>query len=678
MNIYTLYLTALSGLLTVGYANAQASPNTDQTTDNTMVITATKQSPYSASSMNVSSTSIDASQLKDAKVMTVNDLVRVLPGLNIESSGSLLFPIISLRGVSSADNYYNPSVAVYVDGVPLLSSDILQSLDDVQSVQILKGPQGTLYGKSAQGGIINIITKQPDSNKRASVSAGYASRESDHEKVSVSGPLKDGLLYGSFSLVRNKNQGDFTNPSTGSDDLGGYKSELGHLKLRLAPEGQPWESTLDISSDCTAASQDTYVDFNDLTNKTLSLNSGSPDPYLKRCTHSQSLASQYTTDNWHIHFTTAFQQQHYSRVFPNGSLLATMPEKWRQNVQELRMSTYGKGRTVDAVVGLYHQYTKENLALSYDMLTGSNYQTTNSTTTMENLSAYTDLTWHVTDKLNLGSGARISHDRAKTNYMLNQLGTEMSDNASLSDNQIMGQLSAGYQLTQAWYVYSRVAQGYKPAGYNIQPPASSRAFDYKAEKSMNYEIGSRYEAGDIHFKGAIFFTHTRDMQIYSGAQGFQTLDNAGQTNAKGIELSTNWNFMPGWSWNVNASAVDSKFTSRSTLYSGNKVPFVPTFSAGSSVRGFIDTDSGTFTPRLAIRVVGPQYFDGNNTLKQSTYAITDFNLGWQATHALHLSLYTNNMFNRRYRTYGYTSGASQFAQVNMGRTVGLDARYDFF
>jgi Outer membrane receptor for ferrienterochelin and colicins len=81
-----------------------------------------------------------------------------LPGLNIQSSGNLLFPAISLRGISSAQDLYSPAITFYVDGVPQLSTNLIQSLIDVDHVSMMKGPQATLYGRSAQGGIVNIST----------------------------------------------------------------------------------------------------------------------------------------------------------------------------------------------------------------------------------------------------------------------------------------------------------------------------------------------------------------------------------------------------------------------------------------------------------------------------------------------------------------------------------------
>ncbi len=114
----------------------------------------------------------------------------------------------------------------------------------MQSVELLRGPQGTLYGKSAQGGIINIVTQQPDSTPRGYIEGGVSSRDSYRSKFNLSGPIQDGLLYGSVTLLRQVDDGDMINPATGSDDLGGTRASIGNVKLRLAPDDQPWKWAL--------------------------------------------------------------------------------------------------------------------------------------------------------------------------------------------------------------------------------------------------------------------------------------------------------------------------------------------------------------------------------------------------------------------------------------------------
>ncbi|EGM1627549.1 siderophore yersiniabactin receptor FyuA [Salmonella enterica] len=673
MKMTRLYPLALGGLLLPAIANAQ----TLQQDESTLVVTASKQSSRSASANNVSSTVVSAPALSDAGVTASNKLPRVLPGLNIENSGNMLFSTISLRGVSSAQDFYNPAITLYVDGVPQLSTNTIQALTDVQSVELLRGPQGTLYGKSAQGGIINIVTQQPDSTPRGYIDGGISSRDSYRSKLNLSGPIQDGLLYGSATLLRQVDDGNMINPATGSNDLGGTRASIGDVKLRLAPDGQPWEMGFAASRECTRATQDIYMGWNDIKGRKLSMNDGSPDPYMRRCTDSQTLSGKYTTDNWVFNLISAWQAQHYSRTFPSGSLIVNMPQRWNQDVQELRAATLGDARTVDMVFGLYRQNTREKLNSAYD-ISATPYLSSTGYTTAETLAAYSDLTWHLTDRFDIGGGVRFSHDKSSTQYHGSMLGNPFGDQGKSNDDQVLGQLSAGYMLTDDWRVYTRVAQGYKPSGYNIVPTAGLDAKPFVAEKSINYELGTRYETADVMLKAATFYTHTKDMQLYSGPIGMQTLSNAGKADATGVEFEAKWRFAPGWSWDINGNVIHSEFTNDSELYHGNRVPFVPRYGAGSSVNGVIDTRYGALMPRLAVNLVGPHYFDGDNKLRQGTYATLDSSLGWQATERMNISVYVDNLFDRRYRTYGYMNGSSAVAQVNMGRTIGINTRIDFF
>ena len=608
MKMTRLYPLALGGLLLPAIANAQTS----QQDESTLVVTASKQSSRSASANNVSSTVVSAPELSDAGVTASDKLPRVLPGLNIENSGNMLFSTISLRGVSSAQDFYNPAVTLYVDGVPQLSTNTIQALTDVQSVELLRGPQGTLYGKSAQGGIINIVTQQPDSTPRGYIEGGVSSRDSYRSKFNLSGPIQDGLLYGSVTLLRQVDDGDMINPATGSDDLGGTRASIGNVKLRLAPDDQPWEMGFAASRECTRATQDAYVGWNDIKGRKLSISDGSPDPYMRRCTDSQTLSGKYTTDDWVFNLISAWQQQHYSRTFPSGSLIVNMPQRWNQDVQELRAATLGDARTVDMVFGLYRQNTREKLNSAYDMPTMP-YLSSTGYTTAETLAAYSDLTWHLTDRFDIGGGVRFSHDKSSTQYHGSMLGNPFGDQGKSNDDQVLGQLSAGYMLTDDWRVYTRVAQGYKPSGYNIVPTAGLDAKPFVAEKSINYELGTRYETADVTLQAATFYTHTKDMQLYSGPVGMQTLSNAGKADATGVELEAKWRFAPGWSWDINGNVIRSEFTNDSELYHGNRVPFVPRYGAGSNVNGVIDTRYGALMPRLAVNLVGPHYFDGTTS-----------------------------------------------------------------
>ncbi|GHM54040.1 hypothetical protein ECZU51_27100 [Escherichia coli] len=128
------------------------------------------------------------------------------------------------------------------------------------------------------------------------------------------------------------------NPATGSDDLGGTRASIGNVKLRLAPDDQPRNGLCRLTR-MYPRHRDAYVGWNDIKGRKLSISDGSPDPYMRRCTDSQTLSGKYTTDDWVFNLISAWQQQHYSRTFPSGSLIVNMPQRWNQDVQELRAAT---------------------------------------------------------------------------------------------------------------------------------------------------------------------------------------------------------------------------------------------------------------------------------------------------------------------------------------------------
>lgn len=98
-------------------------------------------------------------ELERAGVRQVADLEKVFPGLIIRTRGNRAYANISMRGVTSPD-FYNPAVQIYIDGVPQDVAVMTQQLQNIQHVELLRGPQGTLYGRNAHGGVINIITNK--------------------------------------------------------------------------------------------------------------------------------------------------------------------------------------------------------------------------------------------------------------------------------------------------------------------------------------------------------------------------------------------------------------------------------------------------------------------------------------------------------------------------------------
>lgn len=651
-------------------------PSQQSSPQKTMIVSASKQSRYAASSQDVASWQVSSARLEQANVTNSKELYKVLPGLNINGD-HILFPITSLRGVSSAQDFYNVAVTLYIDGIPQPSVGLIQPLGDVKSVELLKGPQGTLYGKAAEGGVVNIVTEQPGSDYIGSFAAGYGSRNNYRGKLNVSGPLVDGLLYGSLFGLREMENGRLTNINTGHKHLGGQANNYGAARLRLAPDNQPWEILTSYSAECTDTSQGISAPLTNLGSSQALLGLYAPDPSVHRCIQNQVFRGNYSTEHWKLTAISSWEQIRMDRIMPppGAPFHVLYPERWLQDVQEIRLSTLGENNLLDGIVGLYRQNIRQYKGVTRlnNIDNSVRVAKTNSNTQMQSLAAYTDFTWHITKQADAGGGVRLSRDSASTIFNTKD---KRTGKGHVSKNHVLGQLSAGYQITPQDRFYLRIAQGYKPTGFDFSPNTGIASPDpYKPETSMTYEIGNKYQSDLINIQGALFYTTTRDLQMYVTEDFGQVLKNIGDARAIGAELAADITPVAGLNIGVSANVINSHFTddNKNTTYANKRVPYVPEYSGNIHISGNINSVIGTFTPYAALNISGSYSFDDRD-IKQTAFTTTDLQLGWQAAERILISAYITNLFDKRVASYAF----SRSAFVNMGRTAGVDVKIDLF
>ncbi|CKG97443.1 MULTISPECIES: TonB-dependent receptor [Pseudomonadota] len=676
-------------------AGAQSSPRADDEPAvlPPVVVTASKRGE-TLERLNGSASVADRTSLDDAQVTSTLELDRVFPELYTSYSATFLFPIITLRGVTSAQDFYNPALTVYVDGVPQLPTFAAQSLLGVEQVELLKGPQGTLYGKSAQGGVLNIVTHKPDNTPQFAARAGVSSRDGYQLQAEGSGPLVKDLLYGSVSLLGNDVNGDIRSDVIGSDRLGGVRSRAGNVKLRLAPMGSPWEMGLSAGRDCAKGDQEVYTLFDDYKSRKAYVSPNLPeayrDFYQKRCANSFALNGQYDFGLWRLNVIASSQRVHTARHWPLDAYFPQFGEHWKQNTQEVRLSTRpseageASSRAWDAVFGLYRQEVDMSRSYQFDMVLPSLYRVTDSSSSnrSESLAAYGDVTWHLTPKADLTAGLRFSRDEARTHFQGNMMGSAFQGRASANQTTWLGHLAAGYQFAPSWRGYVNVAQGYKPLGYNLAPSSVDDAEGYGRERSISYEAGLRYSGRDLRASLALYRVDSKDVQLYGdGDMGNQTLRNVGDTRSVGMEFNTEWDVTRQWTLSAGGFINDATFrrfedSSACTGCNHNDVPMAPRYGLTLAAKGNVRVADTVLRPQLSVRRVGSHYFDSANTLRQGAYTLVDAGLGWNPTSNLELMLYVQNLTDEDYRTYGFSYGATgNFAQVAPGRTVGLTATY---
>ncbi|WP_211206695.1 TonB-dependent receptor [Thauera linaloolentis] len=637
---------------------------------------------------------VDRLTLDDAQVSSTMELDRVFPELYMSHSATFLFPIITLRGVTSAQDFYNPALTVYVDGVPQLPNFAAQSLLGIEQVELLKGPQGTLYGKSAQGGVLNIVSHKPDNTAQFAARAGVSSRDGYQLQAEGSGLLVEDLLYGSVSLLGNDVNGDIRSDVIGSDKLGGVRSRAGNVKLRLAPTGSPWELGLSGGRDCATGDQEVYTLFDDYKSRRAYVSPNLPeayrDYYQKRCANSFAANGQYDFGQWRLNVIASSQRVHTSRHWPIDIYFPQFSEHWKQNTQEVRLSTRVdetggvSSRAWDAVFGLYRQEVDMSRGYQFDMVVPSFYRVVDSASTnrTESLAAYGDVTWHLTPKADVTTGLRFTRDEARTRFEGEQMGNGFQGQASSSQNTWLGHIAAGYQFAPQWRGYINVAQGYKPLGYNLAPSSVDDAKGYGRERSISYEAGVRFSGDAVRASMALYRVDSRDVQLYGdGDMGNQTLRNVGDTRSVGVEFNTEWDVTRQWTLSAGGFVNDATFrrfedSSACTGCKHNDVPMTPRYGLTLGAKGNVRVGDTVLRPQLSVRRTGAHYFDSANTLRQNAYTVVDAGLAWSPTSDLELMLHAKNLTDKDYRTYGFSYGATgNFAQVASGRTVGLTATY---
>ncbi|WFT80489.1 Plug domain-containing protein [Methylobacterium sp. CB376] len=194
--------------------------------------------------VDASVTAVTAARLADNDVRDVSDLQKVLPGIVIESRGNRAYANFTVRGISSPD-FYNPVMQVYVDGVPQASANLAQDLFDVGRIELLRGPQGTLYGMNAFAGVLNIATEKPRF-ARADVFGTASERLFEIGTLTTSVLIPDAMFL-DLGFKERSFTGQIRDIDRHRDDVDWWNGLGGRAALRYAPLGSAFDASLIVS-----------------------------------------------------------------------------------------------------------------------------------------------------------------------------------------------------------------------------------------------------------------------------------------------------------------------------------------------------------------------------------------------------------------------------------------------
>ncbi|WP_076589746.1 TonB-dependent receptor [Vibrio ostreicida] len=645
-------------VLAVAAATFSAQTIAEQNYDDVMVVESTKQD-IPIGRINSSVMIKTGEELENAGIHEVKDLEKAFPGLVIQTRGNRTYANTTIRGMSSPD-FYSPTVSIYVDGILQDSAFATQQLLNVEHVELLRGPQGTLYGGNAQGGIINIVTQKATEQAKGSAEVTY-SNLSQQFNGSSAVAISDSA-YADVVIRSLKDQGNITHLPSNSDDANDVKEFSGVARFHYLPENDPLTVTLSVSSDNLDSHEEWYLTKEEYNQKA----TNQPIPELKRVVNAYALNIGYDFGDTQLSSITSYQNRNIDRQYIGG--------QWVENQntfsQEIRANTHFSD-TLQTLFGVYaesRQFDGNASGAINDIKTNT-------------YALFGQTTYALTETVDLTAGLRASYLSTHSDYSGNTRGTIDGYDQKKSESVLSPATAIGWQLSPDSRLFASLASGYRPGGYSHVPRSSADKNGYDAEKSLNGELGWRSSFADntMSLSGAFYWIKTKDIQLYTGdpSQGNQVLRNMGEAKSQGLEIDMAYYPTNDLTLTIGGTFGKSTFESGSD-YQGNTLIYAPQTTAVAGIEYFLPQSllDGVSVSSHA-RYTSKVFFNEANTLSQPAYTIVDLSVRYAVNDNLSLRLFGNNITDRDYQTYAFAMGTSTMSNYGTGREIGLNLKMEW-
>lgn len=617
-------------------AAQEDQPAPDSTTEKpsfaeTITVTANKRAEdvrEVAASVSV----VDEDQLSNLSAKQLTDFAGYVPGLNVTSSGTPGQTTITLRGIAPISS--GATVATYVGEAPLGSSGLYQRAtifaldllpDDVERVEVLRGPQGTVYGAGAMGGLLKYVPRDPDlAERQLRVSGGLAGVESGDQggtfAVSANLPTSGNKLALRASYARNELPGYIDNSVDGGEDINGGTQESGRVAL-LWQGSDTVRFKLDVMRQKIDSDNNALVALDPGTLKPLHgdlVNEVFIDEPFKK-----NLDLYMATLDWNLGWCALTSASAYSDAKtdqrqdatvlvgylplligqPPGQAYFDLGLDLEKLTQELRLTSLtsnGKGR-YDWQLGAFYSHEKaENTQIIRVTDTGGNSVPVVDPAAVialpsnyEEVAAFGNGTYRFTGKFALEAGARFSRNQQDfaqdvTAGILVPLGRTPGES---EEDVFTWSLGPRFNFSPNAMVYAKVATGYQPGGPNVALPGVPPSVN--ASRLTSYELGLKSSTADHRwlFDLAGYSIDWTDIQIGDAIGATSFLVNGGKANSQGVEMSASWRATDSLRFGLNGAYTDATVSNDVPSLGGkdgDHLPYIPQLSYSATADYYLN------------------------------------------------------------------------------------------
>jgi iron complex outermembrane receptor protein len=732
-------------LATAGRALAQQESTDSSTTAATaigeIVVTAQRRA-QSIMDVPLAITAIDSSTLEKNGISNSAQLATAVPNLQISSPYGNTQPNFSLRGISVANEYNSNQaspIGVYIDDVyiaPRTSQGM--GLFDLDRVEVLRGPQGTLFGRNTTGGAINFITRGPSlDGANGYAELGYG----NFNTFTAQGAVEETLIQGQLGIRVAGNWvhggGQIENVYPGGPNPNSQDSRQGRISLRY----KPGDGDLDIKIRAYAGRDNpTQAAVQGFLPARAGLSFFQVDE--NRIGENQTSASGVAA-NVSYAFTSALSVTSITsfdigrqdlQQAADGSPLDILDIDWqshyRQYSEEARFN-YG-GDRLNLVGGLYYGWDQTTTDNTFDIgsvlapgVNGGFFQ--NYRQRRHSSAVFLQGDFKVTNQLTFTLGARYTEDRARyddgyANLFAGNVGGPRTALASTvpcpgvpgtcaydpaaryvvngGNDAPTGRAALSYTFDNGLLTYASYNRGYRSGAFNGGGYTSSSGITYIKPETVNaYEIGGKGRFLDraLTASAAIFYYDYANQQLQDTRPGpVSFLVNAPKSQVYGAEAEATYRVVPALTLRGSFGylhAIYKELTLQDTDLQGNHLPFAPTWTGQFGFDwNVVNIAGGELTLSPTANVVSRQYFSpfnsidaagtgqDNSELQQGGYSKVNASLNWTRDKIL-LRAWVDNLFDREVYSYGLDlRGAGfpyNFLVPSTPRTFGVSGRYSF-
>lgn len=662
----------------------------------------------------ISMSAIPARQVLEYRIWNSKDITAIVPNLYSTNSGDDR-NVTSIRGITTTS--YDPSVVTYIDGVNQFNLDTyIAQLSDIERIEVLRGPQGTLYGRNAMGGVINIITRQPTNHFSGFGEINVGNFGQQRYSLGLRAPLVANKLFLGVSGMYDRTNGFYTNiyNDTNFDERQNF---LGNYYLKYLASSA-WGFTLNIKHNHNrnkgafplAPGVDAAFE------NPFEVNQNAVATMVDN-TFNGSFEANYVGPGFNFTSITTYQSN--QRIYDDPldgdfspidgvTIINDYGDDWNKVdvvTQEFKFtSPAASASSLKWTAGTYlfyqHNPVKQGTRFGEDAAFIDPNALPNSTIltttigTGRGIAFFGQLSYQLNDRLSLIGGLRYDYEHKEQDALGEFYMDGVDDpifeirpdtSATASFNAVSPKLGLAYDMNERSNLYFTYARGFRAGGLTpISPdPSQPPLYAYKPEFSDNLEAGLKNMLLDNKLKLNVsaFYIMASDVQVPTLIlpQAFTITQNAGELRSVGAELEASATLIKNLQLDYNFGYTHATFTDlkvpnngEEVDLSGNRQLFTPDVTSNLAAQYNIDLVKSSqlkFVIRFEWQYLGRHYFDLANEIEQSSYSLLNTRLG-VAGKSFEVMFWGRNLTDERYISYAYDFGAAHLGDPqNWGVTI---------